>query len=502
MANNGADIELILAAEDFTDEDFEEYHIFSEYEDRIIRKLIAHGPVLLRGGRGSGKSALLKEAYYRVNKEPICQKVIGIYLSLRYLPLLRYINQDYEKFLCKLIIEHMKNALENLGYDETLFESELEVADIQRELSKLALRLGRRIIIFFDDAAHIGREKSLSEFFDIFRTLSGNVVSCKAAIYPGVTEFGVRFDVLNDATVVDIVRREDTPSFSMFFTDIMQKRYSEKLPATIFSKSLSRDEVATFLGRAVIGNVRAFIYACNYLGDCEKQGNIGLIDIEKTLKYLATQYYWPLIDEVEPKLGAYEVLIDPARELAEILFQVVSESMAIPSYGPSCLIHRDHVERLKKILEIMEYIGFIAKREASRAMKSGGRGTRYSLNLCNIMERITPNRLTSEMFKNWIQHEKDFVQIYKSDELNKIDMPVSYENKDLGILSRPINILQKSIIYPYGLTEYRISKLSDAGFATVKQLAEANDADILAVEAVGTEWLRRIKNVVGQAIWM
>jgi len=57
---------LVLAAEDFSDELFEQFHTFSEYEDRIIRKLISHGPVLIRGGRGSGKSALLKVSLLQI----------------------------------------------------------------------------------------------------------------------------------------------------------------------------------------------------------------------------------------------------------------------------------------------------------------------------------------------------------------------------------------------------------------------------------------------------
>jgi len=51
---------LVLAAEEFPEDQFEKFHTFSDYEERIIRSLIAHGPVLLRGSRGRGKSALLK----------------------------------------------------------------------------------------------------------------------------------------------------------------------------------------------------------------------------------------------------------------------------------------------------------------------------------------------------------------------------------------------------------------------------------------------------------
>ncbi|WP_438451924.1 hypothetical protein, partial [Listeria monocytogenes] len=56
---------LVLAAEDCEETDFVRLHRFTEYEDRIIKSLMAHGPVLLRGGRGSGKSALLIEATRR-----------------------------------------------------------------------------------------------------------------------------------------------------------------------------------------------------------------------------------------------------------------------------------------------------------------------------------------------------------------------------------------------------------------------------------------------------
>ncbi|MCK4259943.1 MAG: ATP-binding protein, partial [Halanaerobiales bacterium] len=311
---------VALAAEEFPDDQFDKYHTFSDYENRIIRKLIAHGPVLLRGGRGSGKSALLKESYYRINKEPISNKAIGIYLSLRHLSLLRNEGKEYESFFCSLLIDHVNNFIQDkLKKHDLIFDPEPEVGKIQKELTKLAIKLERRIVLFFDDAAHIGREVSLKEFFDIFRTLSSNAISCKAAIYPGVTEFGARFDLLNDANVIDISRNEELPYFSTFFSDIIKKRYPNDLPVNVFPKNLPLEEVAIFLGRAVIGNVRAFIRACNFLTQIRGNSQVSLLFLEKTLKNLASEYYWPLLEELEPKLGCYEPLVTPARELAEIL---------------------------------------------------------------------------------------------------------------------------------------------------------------------------------------
>lgn len=326
-------------------------------------------------------------------------------------------------------------------------------------------------------------------------------MSCKAAIYPGVTEFGSRFDLLNDANVIDIARNEESPAFTEFFREILDIRYSSRIGNNTV-KTISLDDLAKFLGRAVTGNVRAYIYAVNYLIEISNGKTIGLLEIEKTLKYLATEYYWPLLEELQPKLGRYEPLIEPTRQIAEILYKSVSDTIDKLDYGPSCLIHRDIVERLKKLFEIMEYVGFLVKRESSRAMKSGGRGARYILNLCNLIEIMPGNRLTYELFNKWNSIEKEYTEIYTKGILDKIRLPEIDDSHDLGILNKSIEVLRKSKAYPYGLTDHRIQKLLEGGFSTVRDLAEASDEDLLRLDDIGDRWLRRIRSVVGQAIWM
>ncbi|MCC5803789.1 hypothetical protein [Rossellomorea vietnamensis] len=493
------DSELILAAEDFPDEEFRQNHTFSLYENKIIRKLIAHGPVLIRGGRGSGKSALMKEAFFRTKDEENRENIFGVYLSLRYLPLLRSEGKDYETFFCKLVIDKINQSFESDDYD---FIPEPEIGSLQQELFNLSRKLKRRIVLFFDDAAHIGRETSLKEFFDIFRTLSSNTVSCKAAIYPGVTEFGSRFDLLNDASVIDIARNEEAQSFGPFFKHIIEIRYSTKINYDSL-KRITIEEFSRFMGRAVTGNVRAFIFAMNHLLEITEDDSIGIREIDSTLKYLATEYYWPLLEELEPKLGRYEPLIEPTRELAEILYKDVSESVDKPEYGPSFLIHRENIERLKKLFEIMEYVGFLVKRDSSRAMKNGGRGARYILNLCNLIEVMPGNRLTHDLFDKWNSIEKEYTQIYRRGILDKISLPPhDDESESLGIITKPINVLKKSKAYPYGLTSHRIEKLEEAGYITVGSVAEADNEDLLRINDIGDHWLQRIRSVVGQAIWM
>ncbi|MBN8228534.1 ATP-binding protein [Corallococcus macrosporus] len=483
--------ELILAAEECEPDSFFEVHRFSRNDERVISKLISHGPVLLQGGRGSGKSALMLAAAHRLSMPD--SPAFGVYLSLRHLPLLRTSGADYERLFCELLVRKIQESLVGGGID---FSPSVTIAAVQQAVANLSSQLGRRIVLFFDDAAHIGREASLADFFDIFRTLASSTVSCKATIYPGVTQFGNRFDVYNDATVVDVIRNEEQPEFGQLFAEIIRARWPN-LARCEFAPPLSLDRVAGFLAQSVVGNMRGFVFACNDVIDNLSGESVGLKALGDTMLRLATNYYWPLFEEVAPKLGKYVPMVDPSREIAEAIFQ---ESGA--KGRRSVLVHRDIISRLSKPFEILEYVGFVSRREASRAMKSGGRGTRFVLNLCNLLEQVPGSRLTSEIFERWHEREEPIGYHVRGSKLSSIELPLLAEDADLLIFNEPVEKLAKSRAYPYGLTSQKIAVLREAGIVTVGQLANASEYQLKQLDSVGDATLQRFRNVVAQAIWM
>lgn len=485
--------QLVLAAEECSDELFPILHKFSSFEERIIRSLMAHGPVLLRGGRGSGKSTLMREAANRLRAQG--SRTLGIYLSLRYLPLLRESGAAYEKFFCDLLCDTIAQELEKLKLDDPAFPRVEHGGELQRALASLTTRVDRRIVLLFDDAAHLGRETSSSEFFDIFRTISSRSVSCKAAIYPGVTNFGKRFDVFNDATVIDVSRDDANFALGSFFGDVMRARYP-KLEHR-FVSNVKPSEVSAFLGKAVLGNMRAFVFACNRLNMIE--ANIGMPELTKCLIDLCAEYFWPLLEEVQPKLGRYEPLVEPSKQLATAIFGVCAEARA-----PSVIIHRELCQNFAKSLEILEYTGFISRREASRALKKGGRGPRYAVNLANLLEVLPGARLTQDLFRQWLETNRDdLAEIQRSSSVfASIENPPLPVSKELGILESPISVLAKSDIYPYGLTPKRLQVLIAAGYSTVGSVADASDDVLMALPWIKEATIPRIRAVLTQAIWM
>jgi len=488
------EVSLILAAEECPPDQFDAIHKFSQHDKRIIRKLIAHGPVLLQGGRGSGKSALLIAASREMAPHNSPSDVIGLYVSLRYVPLLQATGSDYEKLFCQWVGQRIQRALANTPHD---FPDSHDVRQLKNGLSELSMEADKRVVLLFDDAAHIGRETSLGSFFDIFRTLSSEAISCKAAIYPGVTEFGTRFDVYNDASVVDVVRSPEQAGFSELFYDIMQSRYPVLTDKKITGFDLRK--LAQFLGTTVLGNMRGFIFACNDLVEhTESNQTIGYTALGESLLRLAADYYWPLLEEVKPKLGRYVPAVEVAQDIAEVIF-----SSCAPTSAQSISIHRTLVARYAKPFEILEYAGFIARREASRSLRSGGRGPRFAVNLCNLLERIPGSRLTARLFDEWLSRSSQPVELHeRGDHFSAIDVPQPLEGGDLEILHKPVETLRKSKAYPYGLTELKIALLNDAGIRTIGDLDAASDETLRKIDGVGNVFLDRFRSVVAQAIWM
>lgn len=498
IGNSDLDSGLILAAEECPPNQFEKYHSFSSHDEVTIRKLSAHGPVLIRGGRGSGKSALLIEAHRRM---AVSSGVFPVYVSLRYLPLLESDGQEYIGHFCVLLSQAVQREImaRSLGRDFAIANDQVS---LQFELNNLAQSLGMRIVLLFDDAAHIGREKPLEVFFDLFRTISSSLTSCKASIYPGVTKFGVRFDVFNDSTVVDI-SRSDVSSAPEFFPDVLKARYPRLAERATFSDRLSPSQFANILGRAVVGNLRGLILACNRFDGKDK---IGIPELTQCLLDMASDYFWPLMDEVAPKLGIYQALIEPAREVVEAIVEHSTKPLksGVRAIAQDrVLIHRQVVSQYLKIFEILEYLGFVARREASRALKSGGRGPIFAINLCSLLESTPTRRLTIEMIEEWLQGSSDPAELHVTGTaFHGIKLPQLQEEHGLAILGKGIEVLGRSSAYPYGLTSTIIQRLSAAGMKTVGRLASATDDELDKIDYIGEAKIKVIRDVVFQAIWM
>ncbi|MGC8400530.1 DNA-directed RNA polymerase subunit alpha C-terminal domain-containing protein [Enterobacter mori] len=72
----------------------------------------------------------------------------------------------------------------------------------------------------------------------------------------------------------------------------------------------------------------------------------------------------------------------------------------------------------------------------------------------------------------------------------------------MAIFSEDISALSKSNAYPYGLSSQKIQLLKDASYNVVGDLVEATDDQLQQIRGIGAATVFKIRNVLGQAIWM
>lgn len=490
------EIDIRLAAEDFTEAEFGQYHFFSQTDEQVIRRLIVAGPVLLRGPRGSGKSAFMMAAHLRIKESETT--TFSVYISLRHFPLLLAASaEDYLTVLVPYVADLIQKEVKDCDfvYPEQ-FKTITTTSELKAVLSELGAKLQRRIVLMFDDVAHIGRETSIAGFFDFFRTISSSVVSCKASIYPGVTKFGSRFDFYSDATIVEAQRDERSPDFGDFFSKLLATRHPKLIER---SETRLKLVLGGFLGRAVLGNVRAFNALCAQLNNHQM---ISVQIVGECLKWLSSSYLYPALEELEIKLGAYGPMLEIAEQIAPIIFSECGKRKV-----NAMIVHRDHIQRIGKVFEILEYSGFIAKREASRSLsRSGtGRGPRYALSLGPLFENIPGNTLSYDLIASLVRItvvNEELVEYPPNSELQKFNCPEPHDEMDLGILSLPVAKLAVSQAIPRGLTPLMITALLDHGLMTVQDIVKVSVDDLKQLPQIGIQKARRIRNAVEQAIWM
>ena len=63
-----------------------------------------------------------------------------------------------------------------------------------------------RIVLFIDEAAHNFIQEQQDQFFTLFRDLRCPQISCKAAVYPGVTAYGGSFQPSQDTTLISLLK--------------------------------------------------------------------------------------------------------------------------------------------------------------------------------------------------------------------------------------------------------------------------------------------------------
>ncbi len=256
---------------------------FIKYRKEQLERLLDSEQYLLEGSRGVGKTMLMKYAALETEENFEKTSCLGVWInfeeSIR-LERIKVVEVDADPFLQwtmgKILLEVLSKIKElkpnnvdglvtklesifGINSSDNSYEkyfnllqeyiSILEVGDIEdnaqlklstsKELIKILDNPYsfkqflkelindfsiKRLILLFDEAAHVFSGIQQEKFFTFFKSLRDPLIACKAAVYPGITNYGKSFERGQDAKEINISWSPTSKDDIEYIKSILKKR--------------------------------------------------------------------------------------------------------------------------------------------------------------------------------------------------------------------------------------------------------------------------------------
>jgi hypothetical protein len=522
--------EFYFRTESIQLENIQNLFVSTTQDREIINSLKSSDSVILEGSRGTGKSFLIRMAEVELENSFTVDRILPVYVTFVASSLIH--TNDPEQFkhwmlasICYRLIRALRKkglligaspatallssrdadpeSLEQKfnkiykayedsykGSGDTVSPEEIpDLVHFKDAVEEICQDLNiRRICFLFDEAVHIFRPEQQRQFFTIFRDLRSPYISCKAAVYPGVTSYGNTFEISHDATYLRIERDILSDEYLASMKDIVLKQADENL-----TKSLN-DNGANFtvLVYSASGNPRML------LKTVERCPKMRIKDVNEVIKKFYRTDIWTEHTGLGDKYKGHKALVDWGRNFIEdnVLPATRQKNETRAEHNESTCyfwIHRDVPETVKEALRLLEYTGIIRKNgEAVRATKSE-LGTRYELKFgcilsleaspinegMTIARNLTLQRVTEYGMNNQLFQGLTIQSQQESDS----DLRVLLHEQ----LRKSIDILDLSVWLKNKLKEHKL--------LTIQDVLDTPEADMQnMMRYVGEKRARRISN--------
>jgi hypothetical protein len=525
--------DFIFRTEDIRPEEILGLYVETSKDKRVVDLLKSVNPVILEGSRGTGKSFLLRVAEAQMAGSFVADKVFPVYVTFVKSSLIQ--TNDPQQFLHWMMsklcaytlrslyrgglllqvqrslsilaggnnspdaqetpIERIANAFED-SYKHPGTSVPVNgipsVEDFKDAIEDICRAQGlRRIVFLIDEAAHIFRPEQQRQFFTLFRDLRSPFITCKAAVYPGVTSYGETFQSSHDALVEQINRDVLDSDYLTNMREIVFKQADASTMADI----TTHGENFAALAFAVSGNPRLL------LKTIARSGRLRADEVKRVLKEFYRNDIWAEHSGLVEKYAGHRALIDWGRVFIDQTVIVdartknaVREAAGKEESTAFFWIHRDAPEAVREALRLLTYTGIVSLMDTWVAATRSEIGSRYSVNLgCLAAVDSNPiqylmqvgRTLSIKRFSEYGANHLAFRPL--SDAIGK------FEESDLSqVLTRQ---LAKSIDV-LDLTEFQNSGLHKIGLDTVGQALNATESDFQRVDYIGPKRSRRIMNIV------
>jgi hypothetical protein len=484
--------DLFYRTEDIKPDEVIEYFVETSRDRELINALKDRHPVVLSGSRGVGKSFLLRICEQELFGDQETTRILPVYLSFTRSSLIN--TSDPQQFqhwmlakICSRILRTLqkhgfvirsKDAITTLSGDrsdlsfkndtrlETLTKSYEEswqdppenlstsglpsIDDFKDAIEEICNEAKlNRINVLLDEAAHILIPEQQRQFFTLFRDLRSPYVTCKAAVYPGVTSYGDTFQLTHDATFINFERDVLGSDYVSTMREIVERQAQSDLLSSI----KKRDKNFTLLAFAANGNPRVLL---------------------KTL------------DRV-PRLTSHDIN------------ELIREFFRNDIWSCFFWIHRDAPHPVREALNLLAYSGIVSEHATGIKATRSEVGTRYQVNLGALLAlETTPTQTGLDVARNLTpKRMSEFGANHPSYE-PLIESAPEFTEPDTGAilqqqLQKPLSVLD--------ITAWQSRKLGELDLETVGDVLRASESKLMELSYVGEKRSRRIRNAALAAIF-
>lgn len=530
--------EFFFRTEDIPPDEILQYFVETKRDREIVNVLKARNPVVLAGSRGVGKSFLLRVAESELFSTLSNDRIFPVYVTFSKSSLINTTDQlQFQHWMLAKVCARLVRALSKAGVlgaapaslsiltgqgtaatvtadtpiekIATAFEDSWKQAPGSVDLSGLptveafkdaiedlceSLKIAR-FIVFIDEAAHIFLPEQQRQFFTLFRDLRSPYISCKAAVYPGVTSYGDTFQPMHDATMIAFERDLLNNDYRSNMREIVEKQSESELMSDIAKHGQNFD----ILAYAASGNPRILLKTLSRTPRVSAQSTNEVI----------REYYrsdiWSEHSLLPDKYAGHRVLIDWGRKFieTEVLPDLKRKNDAYlqAEKASTCFfwIHRDAPQPVKEALKLLAYTGIVNEHASGIKATRGEVGTRYAVNVgclfalepaatttaLPIAQNLTPKRMSEyganhPAYQSLLTEVPTFTEPKAADALKKQ-------------LSKSIDVLD--------IAHWQRQGLRSLSLTTIGDVLNASEDKLMQIHYVGEKRSRRMRNAAMEAVY-
>ncbi|MBY0086542.1 hypothetical protein [Brevibacillus brevis] len=362
---------IVDRTESLDDSLIQEY--FIERSDDKIKRLLDTEQYLLEGSRGSGKTMLMKSVELLAKNTFGQNSVLAVWVSFEEsirIERIKVVNTSLDPFLqwtmgkiLYEVLEHIiklkpasierledrltkifgSNNKNNYSYYAKILSDYIQVlekGDIEDNSS-----LGKnvpsielvnilenptsfknflvdlikdfhleRIVLLFDEAAHVFSFSQQEKFFTLFKALRHPKIACKAAVYPGITNYGKYFEKGQDAKELRLDWAATNLEDLNYIKDILKVRI-QKFDLDYWNKLTVNKAVIDIICACSNGNPRFSFHIIDELQNSRAFSKA--ISIPKVIAALRTVFdsKWKEFSTLKQRLVKYRNYIEAAEDL-------------------------------------------------------------------------------------------------------------------------------------------------------------------------------------------